>query len=553
MPNVFSKMKYSLMVALQIVSQRQQLATLPRAEYAAFNTFKKDAPPPSKCHTGTRLEILEDIQSWGEGHNDSCIFWLSGMAGTGKSTIARTVAENFDRQKRLGASFFFSRGQGLRAEATAFFTTLAIQLAQTLPDITPHICHAVAQHSKVSEQSLSDQWDVLILEPLSMLADSLLTPLALVFVIDALDECKGVEYVPEILRLLARANDLKIIQLRIFITSRRESYIHSSFKQIPQILHRDLMLDSAQDGRTERDISLFLRDELAKVARTHSLEDWPSEKETQELIKRAGRLFIYAATTCRFLQRSIYPEECLLKMLDVKVTGHSSTKELDNMYMLVLHQPITDCCDEERNDLVRRFKRIVGSIIILSETLSSVTLGRLLDVRQREISTTLSSLRSVLNVPDDDTSPIQYFHLSFHDFLLDKERCTDPRLWVDEEETNKDLFGRCLDLMSGHLRKDICALRQPGIFASEVDKNTVESCLPPAVQYACCYFATHLKKARISLHDGDRLHTFLQEHFLHWLEALSLIRKTSEGILAITSLESVIIVSKPAAGPADSD
>src|SRR5207249_1631307 len=149
--------------------------------------------------------------------------------------------------------FFFSRGQGLRAEATAFFTTLAIQLTETLPDITPHICHAVAQHSKVSEQSLSDQWDVLILEPLSMLADSLLTPLVLVFVIDALDECKGVEYVPEILRLLARANDLKIIQLRIFITSRRESYIHNSFKQIPQILHRDLMLDSAQDGRTERD------------------------------------------------------------------------------------------------------------------------------------------------------------------------------------------------------------------------------------------------------------------------------------------------------------
>jgi hypothetical protein len=546
-------MKHSLMVTLQIIKQRQQLATLPRAEYAAFDTFKKDAPPPSKCHTRTRAEILEDIQSWGKGHGDNCIFWLSGMAGTGKSTIARTVAENFHRQKRLGASFFFSRGQGLRAEATAFFTTLAIQLTEALPDITTHICHAVAQHSKISEQSLSDQWDVLILEPLSMLAASLLTPLVLVFVIDALDECKGVMYVPEILRLLARANALKIIQLRIFITSRRESYIHSSFEQIPQILHRDLMLDSALDGRTERDISIFLRDKLAEVARTHSLKDWPSEKDTQELIKRAGRLFIYAATTYLFLQNSNFPDERLPEMLDVKYTGHSSTEELDNMYMLVLRQPITDCCDEERNDLVRRFKRIVGSIIILSEALSSIALEMLLHVRPREISTILNPLRSVLNVPDDDKSPVQYFHLSFHDFLLDKKRCTDPQLWVDQKETNKDLFERCLDLMSEHLRRDICALRRPGVLASEVDKSKVESCLPPAVQYACCYFVTHLTGARISLRDGDRLHMFLRKHFLHWLEALSLIGKTSEGILAITSLESVIIVSKPAADPADSD
>ena len=107
--------------------------------------------------------------------------------------------------------------------------------------------------------------------------------------------------------------------------------------------------------------------------------------------------------------------------------------------------------------------------------------------------------------------------------------------------------------MSEQLRRDICALGRLGVLASEVEKSKVESCLLPAVQYACCYWVTHLKGARISLRDGDRLHTFLRKHFLHWLEALSLIGKTSEAVLAITSLESVVIVSEPAADLADSN
>jgi hypothetical protein len=548
-------MTHLLIGVLQIVKQRQQrqqLATLPRAEYAAFDTFKKDLPPPSKCHKGTRVEILEDIQSWGEGHGGSCIFWLSGMAGTGKSTIARTVAEIFNEQKRLGASFFFSRGQGLRAEATAFFTTLAIQLKETFPDIEPHICHAIDQHGNVGEQSLSDQWNHLILQPLSTLGGSLLTPLVLVFVIDALDECKGVEYVPEILRLLAGANDLKIIQLRIFITSRRESYIHRSFEQ-PEILHRDLMLDSALDGRTERDISLFLRDELAEIAKTHSLKGWPRKEDTEELGKRAGRLFIYAATVCRFLDKDPDPEERLSEMLDVSPTGDSFTKDLDNIYALIVGKLMVKDHDRANKTTAMLFKKIVGSIIVLADTLSVATLAELLDVPSTKIKVRiLDPLRSVLVVPEDETSPVQLFHLSFRDFLRDETRCCDPQFLIDEKAVHNYLFVRCLDLMETYLRKDMCDLRHPGVLASVVEKSKVESCLPPAVQYACCYYVTHLRGAKVGLRDDCRLHIFLQKHFLHWLEALSLIGKTSEASLAITSLESVVIVSEPAADSADS-
>src|SRR2546421_5660832 len=77
------------------------------------------------------------------------IFWLNGMAGTGKSTIARTVASTFADDKRLGASFFFSRGAGDRGRATRFFTTLAVQLTRVLPDLKRYICDALTEYGDI--------------------------------------------------------------------------------------------------------------------------------------------------------------------------------------------------------------------------------------------------------------------------------------------------------------------------------------------------------------------------------------------------------------------
>jgi hypothetical protein len=36
-------------------------------------------------------DLLQQIITWSENPNGACIFWLNGMAGTGKSTIARTL------------------------------------------------------------------------------------------------------------------------------------------------------------------------------------------------------------------------------------------------------------------------------------------------------------------------------------------------------------------------------------------------------------------------------------------------------------------------------
>ena len=97
--------------------------------------------------------------------------------------------------------------------------------------------------------------------------------------------------------------------------------------------------------------------------------------------------------------------------------------------------------------------------------------------------------------------------------------------------------------MSSSLKQDICGLDAPGVLVGEVDSSRVETCLPPEVQYACLYWIEHLQKSGGQLHDNDQVHQFLQTHFLHWLEALSWMRKMSEGILANRSLDSIALVS----------
>jgi hypothetical protein len=294
--------------------------------------------------------------------------------------------------------------------------------------------------------------------------------------------------------------------------------------------------------RTESNIDKFVRHELDEVAETNHLGTWPSEEDIQKLVRKAGRLFIYAATACRYLRKSAFPDEHLPKMFAAKITGHSSTAALAGIYLQVIQQPLIRCPVEDRDHLVRLFKWIVGSVIIMSETLSSSSLVTLLNVPMTQLRNTLKPLHSVLDIPDDNASPIQTLPLSFHDFLIDKTRCTDDQVWVNEKNMHNDLLRRCLEIMSGHLRRNICDLQQPGVIASEVEKSKVESSLPPAVRYACLYWVTHFQESEISLSDCERVHAFLSINFLHWLESLSLLGKFPEGILSIRKLQGIVQV-----------
>lgn len=188
-------------------------------------------------------------------------------------------------------------------------------------------------------------------------------------------------------------------------------------------------------------------------------------------------------------------------------------------------------------------KCILGSIVILSSPLSAESLSKLLYTQKQDIDETLEDLHSILDIPEKQTYHIRSHHPSFRDFLLSKERCGDSNFWVEENQAHQMLADNCIRLMSASLKQNIFALDVPGTLVSEVKSSRVEQCLPPEVQYACLYWVQHLQKGRSRLYDNDRVHQFLQTHFLHWLEALSWMQRMSDGILAISLLESIVPVS----------
>lgn len=102
---------------------KDQMYALPQAEGATFDSFANQDDP--RCLEGTRRGILQEIYDWATDPESKCIFWLNGAAGTGKPTIARTVAASFAERGWLGASFFFKRGLADRGVDVKFVSTIA--------------------------------------------------------------------------------------------------------------------------------------------------------------------------------------------------------------------------------------------------------------------------------------------------------------------------------------------------------------------------------------------------------------------------------------------
>jgi len=527
-------------VVIQSQQQSTNIAKLPCAEGAAHNDWLRQHE--DHCLKDTRVELRKQIMDWYDDPNSKCIFWLNGMAGTGKSTISRTIAQELAEKKRLAAGFFFARGKKDISHSRMFFTTIAAQLANSLPVLRTFISHAIDNNPDIFKQGLREQWNQLILNPLK---NAPTQSIQLVVVIDALDECDSMQDIQLILLLLEEAKDLETVRIKIFLTSRPEIPIFDGFRQLSGEAYQDFILHNIALDTVSADISTFFRQRLSPLKAKHGLGTaWPDELIIAQLVEKAAGLFIYAATTLRFIEDGIDgPEEQLSLVLSATKSSLSATEHLDGIYITLLqHSVLGKRASQECEQLAGRFRQVVGSMVVMFNAMPARNLAQLLQIPFKMVSRMLDSLRSVLNVPQNESQPVRLFHLSFRDFLQDSQRCIDSRFHIDEKERHANLFRKCMSHIS-QLQENICGLWGPGALTTEIPNDTIQKCIPSYIQYACRYWLDHWRLGNPVEEDIKTIRQFLEQDFLHWLEGLGLIGEISNGAHVITTLEEILSVS----------
>ncbi|KAF9234907.1 hypothetical protein BU15DRAFT_78538 [Melanogaster broomeanus] len=132
---------------------------------AAFDAIERHPAPA--CLPGTRLELLARLAEWADNPaTGQRVCWLSGVAGSGKSAIAQSIAEQYARQNRLAASFFFSRKEISRRTAQRLFPTLASQMLVFAPSIKPAIIDALNEDYTIPTKVLVEQMRRLLQAPI---------------------------------------------------------------------------------------------------------------------------------------------------------------------------------------------------------------------------------------------------------------------------------------------------------------------------------------------------------------------------------------------------
>lgn len=391
-----------------------------------------------------------------------------------------------------------------------------MQLASSIPTLRQYLFDVLTEHSDIARWSLRDQWQLLVLGPLSKLDGT--SCHSYILVVDALDECDDDKNIRTIVQLLAEARSLKRVRLRILLTSRPEVPIRLSFYQLPESERSDFVLHNISASIIDHDISVFLDHNLRLIGDEDGQEaGWPGAEVIETLVQSASGLFIWAATACRFIQEGLFADERLRTLLEGHASADSATPEehLSGIYLTVLRnsiQPGFSQQDKERFYGVLR--DILGSLIALSSPLSLGSLSRLLEIPQQRVERILKHLHAILNIPKEPIHPLRLHHPSFRDFLFDKDKCRDLNFWVDENQAHWKLAVSCIQLMSATLKEDICGGSGPGAVVSDVEHSWIQQCLPQETQYACLYWIPHLHKGGARLQDNDLVHQFLRISFI---------------------------------------
>ena len=491
----------------------------------------------SRCMDGTRQSILNRTMAWVTSPQETDeglwanTYWLYGSPGIGKTSLAHSICEKLHDRKHLAGAFFCRRDDPQLSELANVIPTLINALAGVFSPFRRVVADRLRSDRNLTSKTMKDTLFLDFIRNLPLHPTN-----ALVFVIDALDECGDDWSRPGLLKVLTDAA-AHAPWLKIIITSRPEADIQRFFDAPTRRLY--LRYDLAEDQDASADLQTFARSKFDLVAsKWYLAAPWPEDALFNLVIARANSLFIFIKTLVLSLENCKDPLESLRTAL--QDSGNTGMSSLYTLYSSILKSRIMPKDAE--------FRRVIGVLLIVApyRALCEDTIAELAGVRPNLIRKWVDDLGSLLYRDEGANGAIRVRHLSISDFFVDPGSHCDYQVSVID--TNLHLGMTCLKTMVDQLCFNICKLEDSRLANADVKdlQSRIKQNIPDSLQYSSLYWSNHLCLAS-SIGD-QRVWAGLKEFFeglypIFWIEILSIMGKVPIGAPSLRRVISWVKVS----------
>ena len=485
------------------------------------------------CLEGTRHEILDEITTWinNSEDNTSRVLWLHGEAGTGKSSIAHTIADRFKKLGQLGSCYCFDRNQMAAQRDKKVFTTIARDLADRDEQMRRQLANAIHRDTSLKHTTnILQQWKELIMKPAETFSETMAGPI--VIVIDALDESGMAASRQHLLRILAGKldDDESLItklppHIRILLTSRPLPDITNALNGVEHVQSKSMF--SIPPALSQRDIFCYVSHELS------GLEGIEIEDVSASLTSSSGRLFEWARLACAYVKGDDDAGLTVQERFEAVITHDREhhVPLLDSMYKLTL-ETVFPLGQDKRSTRLDRFRSVMEQILGTAEPLPLASLSSMRrhfideSLRKVDINMILKPMGALLSGTTDSSVGIRPLHASFSDFLIDQNQSGE--FFIDLFHIHKDLAGASLGVMQSGLQFNICQLSTSYLPNSQISdlEERIKKYISPELSYSCRFWTVHLQHAQFDLALAKVIQAFFNhEQLLFWLEVLSLLKR----------------------------
>ena len=490
------------------------------------------------CTPRTRVGILDDIVTWAKDTSSDSpnVYWLFGHAGSGKTTIAYTIARRFEFAGDsndtiiLGGDFFCSRQFEGTSLSKYIIRTIAYHLALKCKPFADALNRTWSPG--ITTKSCGTQLDGLLFGPWQKSGAArrtdTSTPAHYLIVIDALDEIDGTGGSDFLRDLVDAINNRKCLSgLKFFVTSRSDQSLVAHVNSLEQKqLYR---LQDVKEEEARADVTTYLNASLPRFV---------GRPEMDQLVAQAAGLFIYAATVVKLLAgRQPLEQKNFLKRLFTTTDcapSHLTLPDPEALLNKLYDQILVDAFSKAELGEDDRDHRLLllYTFLCAREPISTSSAASLLFTEDPEETDPEFSYTKIANQVFDCLHSVLYierdkvfsYHKSFPDFIFDHARS--GKFWCDKAMHHRRLTDSCFRLMEG-LRFNIANIPSSFIFdrdnsalAGEVEQN-----ISSVLSYSCRNWDHHLLATKWT--PSDPLHVtlleFLQLRALFWIEAMNLL------------------------------